>query len=323
MKYTTFGKTGIEISRITFGCWEMGGTQWEFTDDDNNISVINKALDMGITTFDTAEGYGNGHSEEVLGKALEGKRKDLVIATKVAPSHLRAADIRQSVTDSLKRLRTDYIDLYYIHWPNPEIPIEETMGEMDKLKKEGLIRAIGASNFRVELLEKASAISRIDAIQPEYSLLHRGIESEILPWCIKNSVSVMSYSSIAKGILAGVFHINGVQLKEDDFRAPRRLFTPDHFEKETPIVNLVKEIADAKGATMSQIAIGWLLGKEGMTSTIVGTQKEKHLQDNLGAIDVTLTADEEARLDKVSADVLMSIDGSLGEIAQVGGAPRK
>ena len=323
MKYVPMGKTGIDVSRITFGCWEMGGAQWEFTDDDNNIQVINKALEMGVTTFDTAEGYGNGHSEEVLGKALEGKRKDLVIATKVAPSHLRAADIRESVTNSLKRLRTDYIDLYYIHWPNPEIPIEETMGEMDKLKKEGLIRAIGASNFRVELLEKASAISRIDAIQPEYSLLHRGIEPEILPWCLKNSVSIMSYSSIAKGILAGVFHINGVQLKDDDFRAPRRLFSKEHFEFEKPIVNLVKEIADAKGVSMSQIAIAWLLGKEGMTSTIVGTQKEKHLLDNLAAIDVTLTADEEVRLDKVSAEVLMNIDGSLGEIAQIMGSARK
>ena len=317
MKYTKFGKTGIDISTITFGCWEMGGAQWEFTDDDNNIKAVNKAIELGITSFDTAEAYGNGHSEEVLGKALGSKRKDIFLATKVPNRKLRPDDLKEALEGSLKRLQTDYLDLYYIHWPSFEIPLEDTMGELVRMREKGLIRAIGVSNFGVGLLNKAMELGGIDAIQPEYSLLHRGIEAEVLPWCIKNNVAVMSYSSIAKGILAGVFHILGRGLSEDDFRAPRRLFTKEDMEKEVPIVNLVKKIADDRGVSMSQVAIAWLLQKEGMTSAIVGTQNEKHLLDNVKAVDLTLTDAEEAELDRVSEEVLMQIDGSLGTVAEV------
>ena len=316
MKYTKLGRTGIEISTITFGCWEMGGAMWEFTDDNNNINAVHKAMELGITSFDTAEGYGNGHSEEVLGKALAGKRKDVFLATKVQNRKLRPDNLREALADSLKRLQTDYLDLYYIHWPSFEIPLEDTIGELVRMKEKGLIRAIGVSNFRADRLCRAMELGGIDAIQTEYSLLHRGVEAEALPWCIKNNVAVMSYSSIAKGILAGVFHIIGRELSEDDFRAPRRLFTKEDMEKEIPIVNLVKKIADARGVSMSQVAIAWLLQKEGMTSAIVGTQNEKHLLDNVKASDLTLTAAEEAELDRVSEEVLMQIDGSLGMIAE-------
>jgi len=320
MQYAPLGKTDMKVSKITFGCWEMGGTMWEFTDDDNNIKAVRKALELGINSFDTAEGYGNdGHSETILGKSLGAQRKDVVLATKVSPRHLRPQDLRNAAINSLKRLGTDYIDLYYIHWPNPEIPIEDTMSEMQKLKQEGLIRAIGASNFTLPLLKKASAICRIEAIQPEYSLLHRGIEPEILPWCIENDVAIMSYSSIAKGILTGMFHLGGVKLNDEDFRNPRRLFRDDHLEKELPLIHAMKAMADAKGIQMSQLAIAWLLHKKGMTSAIVGTQKEKNLLMNIGAVDVALTTKEIAELDKISTEVLFSIDGSLGAIAQVPG----
>jgi aryl-alcohol dehydrogenase-like predicted oxidoreductase len=316
MKFAKLGKSDVQVSAITFGCWEMGGAQWEFTNDQNNITAVHKALDLGITSFDTAEGYGNGHSEEILGVALEGSRKDIFLATKVAPNHLAPADVRAAAVDSLKRLKTDYIDLYYMHWPNFSVPIEDTMGELVKLQKEGLIRFIGASNFKVDLLTQASAVGRIDAIQPEYSLLHRGIEAEILPWCLENEVSVLSYSSIAKGILTGIFHFGGVKIKDDDFRSNRRLFSADHFEKEKPLLDVVKQIADAKEVSLSQVAIAWLLAKEGMTSAIVGTQNEKHLIDNVDSAEVSLSADEVAKLDEVSMDVLFSIDGNLGEIQQ-------
>jgi aryl-alcohol dehydrogenase-like predicted oxidoreductase len=309
MDYRTFGRTSAKISRITFGCWEMGGAQWEHTSDDINTKLVYKALDLGINSFDTAEGYGDGHSEEVLGKALAGKRKDLFIATKVSPKHLHARDIRSSITTSFKRLRTDYVDLYYIHWPNVEIPLEETMGELVKLQKEGLIRSIGVSNFSSAQLTGALQYGRIEALQNEYSLLHRGIEAELVPFCIKESISVMSYSSIAKGILTGAFHFGGAKLKADDFRASRRLFLPDHLEQEKELLDLMKEIAGRYKVPISRIAIAWLFHKKGLTSALVGTQNEAHLLENIEAAALNLSAQDLASLDTVSARVLAGIDG--------------
>jgi aryl-alcohol dehydrogenase-like predicted oxidoreductase len=308
LEYTTLGKTTSKVSRITFGCWEMGGAQWEHTSDEINTNAIHKALENGVTSFDTAEGYGGGHSEEVLGKALEGRRSECFLATKVSKTNLRAADLRKSLTASLKRLRTDYADLYYIHWPNSEIPLEETMAELVKLQQEGLIRHIGASNFSKPLIEEALKIGRIEAIQPEYSLLQRDIEAEVLPFCRDQSISVMSYSSIAKGILTGAFHFGGVKLKETDFRSPRRLFLPEHLEKEKELLDVMKEIADRGHVVISQVAISWLLRQEGLTSAIVGTQSEKHLMENIESFKCSLSPQDIARLSDVSARVLKKID---------------
>ena len=307
MNYTKLGQTGIEVSRITFGCWELGGGMWEKAADEVNIKAIQTAFENGVTSFDTAEAYGNGHSEQITGLALQGKRRECVIATKVRKDNLKAADLRRAVEKSLSRLQTDYLDLYYIHWPNPEIPLAETITEMDKMRTEGIIRAIGVSNFSLAQLEEASNYARIDAIQPEYSLLQRDIETEILPYCRKNSIAVMSYSSIAKGILTGAFHLGKAQLKEDDFRRTRRLFLPEHLEKETELIMLLKEIADSQKATLSQIAISWLLRQEGLTSAIVGTQSEKHLLENIQASNIRLTPAELSQLDQVSRKVLASL----------------
>ncbi|MCL2094072.1 MAG: aldo/keto reductase [Treponema sp.] len=310
MEYARFGKTDWEISLISHGCWEMGGTQWEHTSDEINIKAVHKALDEGINSFDTAEGYGDGHSEEVLGKALEGKRKDLFVATKVARKNLSPADLRNSLTGSLKRLRTDYIDLYYIHWPNPEIPLEETMEELVKVQKEGLIKHIGVSNFDVPLLEKAMKIGRIEALQNEYSLLHRSIEAEILPYCIQNSISLMSYSSVAKGILTGIFHFGGVKIKEDDFRASRRLFLPAHLAAEEELLNAMKKIADTLKLSCGQLALAWLFSKKGLCSALVGTQNEKHFMENIEAVGKKIGPEDLAELDRISAKVIDAIDAN-------------
>jgi aryl-alcohol dehydrogenase-like predicted oxidoreductase len=307
MEYVNLGGTDSKISRISFGCWEMGGAQWEFTSDEVNIKVIHAALDHGITSFDTAEGYGDGHSEEVLGKALQGRRQNCFVATKVSPNNLRAADVRKSVTASLKRLCTDYVDLYYIHWPNVDIPLEETMSEMLKLQKEGLIRFIGVSNFSAPLLEEALKTGRVEAIQPEYSLLQRNIEDDILPLCRKMSISVMSYSSIAKGILTGIFHFGGVKLKETDFRAARRLFLPEHLKKEKELLDLMKTIAARLNITISQLALSWIFHQEGLGSAIVGTQSEKHLLENINALGVTIPPRDLADLNTVSSKVIEAI----------------
>jgi aryl-alcohol dehydrogenase-like predicted oxidoreductase len=315
MEYLNLGKTDSKVSKISFGCWEMGGSQWELTSDEINTKAIHKALDEGITSFDTAEAYGDGHSEEVLGKAIEGKRHGLFLATKVAKKNNGPKDLRASLTRSLKLLRTDYVDLYYIHWPNPEIPLEETMGEMLKAQQEGLIKHIGVSNFDVALLKAAMKIGRVEAVQNEYSLLHRGIEKELLPVCLENSISIMSYSSIAKGILTGAFHFGGVKLKETDFRVSRRLFLPEHLKAETELLEAMKKIADSKQTpfqvTCGQIALAWLFAQKGLCSALVGTQSEKHFLENSKAIGVSLSVDELSILDKVSLKVIAEIDGNV------------
>ncbi|TVY10893.1 aldo/keto reductase [Paenibacillus cremeus] len=308
MKYNTLGRSGLQISAVTFGCWELGGGPWEFTSDDNNIGTLQAALSEGITTFDTAEGYGSGHSEEIVGQALAGRRSDCVIATKVSRANLAPADVRQSAENSLKRLKTDYIDIYYIHWPSYEIPVSETLGEFNRLKEEGKIRAIGASNFSLEQLKEASQYAQIDVIQPEYSLLHREIEKELVPYCLENQIGIMSYSSIAKGILTGAYHFGGKKLAEDDFRKTRRLFLPEHLEAETQLIDLMRKIAEQKDCTMTQLAIAWLLHRDAMTSAIVGTQSPTHLKENADAAKVSLTPAEVSELTQVSDAVLAVID---------------
>ncbi|PZE22367.1 aldo/keto reductase [Paenibacillus xerothermodurans] len=308
MKTKLVGQTGMQVSTITFGCWELGGGPWELTSDENNMKVIESAFEMGITTFDTAEGYGSGHSEEVVGAALEGKRKDVIISTKVSRAHLAPDDVRRSAEASLKRLRTDYLDIYYIHWPSFDIPVGETLGEFNKLKEEGLIRAIGVSNFSLAQLKEAANFAQIDIIQPEYSLLHRAIEEDVLPHCERENIAIMSYSSIAKGILTGAFHVGGKQLDENDFRSTRRLFLPEHLKLEEELILLMKEIADTRNKTIAQIAISWLLHQNALTTAIIGSQSIKHMKENVEAVDIQFSSEELNALDTVSRKVIAAID---------------
>lgn len=309
MKYCKLGKTDICISGITHGCMELGGGRWKTLDKESNINLLKTALENGITTFDTAEGYGAGASERIVGEALKDRRKDCVIATKVLPDNLRAAEVRKAAEESLRRLQTDYIDLLYIHWPNAAIPLSETLGEFIKLKEEGKIRAIGVSNFSLEQLKAASAITHIDALQPEYNLLQRRIEDGILPYCADNQISVLSYNSIAKGILSGVFHFNGVKLDSEDFRNEKPLFSPENLETEKPLLNYLKETADVHKATISQIAAAWVLARRGMSSAIIGTQNPRHFVENIHSMDISLTQAEIDTLDKISNEVIGKLTG--------------
>jgi aryl-alcohol dehydrogenase-like predicted oxidoreductase len=311
VKYNMIASLKRQVSKITFGCWELGGGAWEKESDEANLKVIEEALKLGINSFDTAEGYGNGHSEEVVGLALEKRRQDVVIASKVSPSHLRASDVRQSIENSLKRLRTEYLDIYYVHWPNADIPVHETMVEFRRLREEGLIRAVAVSNFSRAQLEEAEEVTKVDFIQNEYSLLHRSLEDEVIPYCIEHDIAIMTYSSIAKGILTGVYHLGDTprKLADDDFRKTRRLFLPHHLEKETELVHAVKEVAEAHNVMPSEIAISWLLHQTGVTSAIVGTQNAEHLKQNVRAVDIELTEAQIHRLDEVSRRTLTAIDG--------------
>lgn len=307
MDYTTL-KNGLKVSKISFGCWELGGGQWDKAPDDVNIAAIRAALDLGIQSFDTAEGYGQGHSEQVLAEALGSRRAEVVVASKVAPDHLRRDDLRRALEQSLTRLKTDYLDLYYIHWPNPEVPLAETMEALARAKDEGLIRAIGASNFSRAQLEEAGQIAPIDVIQPEYSLLTRDIETDVLPYCRRHEIAVFTYSSLAKGILTGSFHDGTATLAATDFRAPRRLFLPDHLEAARPLVEYLRTVARQKGVGAAEIALAWLLAEPGVASVIVGTQNVAHLQQNVRVFDITLSDAERRELSRRSSEALRRID---------------
>ena len=309
MKYCKLGKTDISISRVTHGCMELGGGRWKTLDKESNSALLKTALENGITTFDTAEGYGAGASELIVGEALKDRRKDCVIATKVLPDNLRAADVRKAAEGSLKRLQTDYIDLLYVHWPNAGIPISETLGEFIKLKEEGKIRAIGVSNFSLEQLKEAMEITHIDALQPEYNLLQRKIEDGLLSYCADNQISVLSYNSIAKGILSGVFHFNGVKLDAEDFRNETPLFFPENLETEKPLMNSLKAVAQVHNGTISQIAAAWVLAQRGMSSAIIGTQNPRHFVENIHSVDIELTQEEIDVLNKTSSEVIGKLIG--------------
>jgi myo-inositol catabolism protein IolS len=304
MKYTELGKSGIIISRVTHGCMELGGGRWKVMDKQHNIGLLKTAFEYGVTAFDTAEGYGAGASELIVGEALKDIRNHCVIATKVLPEHLHARDVRKAAEDSLRRLGTDYIDLLYIHWPNTSISLEETLGEFDRLKEEGKIRAIGVSNFSLELMTQAVHITRIDALQPEYNLLQRDIEAGVLNFCEENRISVLSYNSVAKGILTGAFHFYGAKLDEEDFRNLKPLFSEANRKTEQPLLDALKDIAKEHSATISQVAAAWVLAQKGMSSAIIGTQNYKHFTENIEAIDIILTEMELSRLSDISKSVI-------------------
>jgi len=304
MKYTFLGKTNIKISKITHGCMELGGGPWETLDKKHNIALLEQALDMGVTSFDTAEIYGNGNSERIVGEALKTKRNDCFIASKVARENLKYDDVIKACENSLKNLQTDYIDLLYVHWPSYEVPIEETMNAFNKLKSDGKIRAIGVSNFSLEQIKQAQKYAQIDALQPEYNMLERSIENGLLKHCNENQISVLSYNSIAKGILSGAFHLYGKALAEDDFRQQKLVFKPHNLKLEQPLLNLLSDIANTHEATVSQISIAWVIAQKGMSSAIVGTQNTKHFEENIKAVDIELSNDEIKQISQLSEEII-------------------
>ncbi|GHV47149.1 oxidoreductase [Spirochaetia bacterium] len=307
MDYINLGKTGIKVSRITHGCMELGGMShlyWEVKDEDMNIAVLKTAWENGITTFDTAESYGDGRSETIVGKALKEVRDRCIIASKVAKDHLLPDDIQKALENSLKCLGTSYLDLYYIHWPNDAIPLEKTVTKLMQLKEQGLIKAIGVSNFSLAQLKEAVKYGEISAYQPEYNLLSRSIEKEIMPFCRENSISVFSYNSLAKGILTGAFHLYGAKLEPRDFRNAKPHFQKANMDIQKKLIVLLEEIAKNHNATISQVATRWTLAQPGMSSTIIGTQNQKHFLENIRAFEVRLSPDEVKKISEVSATVI-------------------
>ena len=299
MKYQQLGNTEIQVSTIAMGCWTIGGgPTWGELDDTESIATIHAALDAGVNFFDTAEGYGEGRSESVLGQALEGRRDTAVIATKVSRGHLAKEDVQKACDSSLRRLKTDYIDLYQIHWPNPDIPLAETVEALEDLRVQGKIRAIGVSNFGVQDLSGLLELGRCEANQLPYNLLWRAIEYGIKQKCLENTVGILAYSALAQGLLTGKF------ASADDFpegRARTRYFSknrPDvrHGEEgcETELFETIetfRQLCRKLDKPMANVAIAWLLHQPGVTSVIAGARTTEQILQNIQAIELKLPAD--------------------------------
>jgi len=277
------------------------------TPEADGVRLLREAVDRGVTHFDTAEMYGIGRNETLVGKALADRRENLVIATKFGP--LRAADgtrlgvdgspenVRRASSGSLERLGMDHIDLYYLHRVDPDTPIEETVGAMARLVEEGKVRALGLSEASAETLRRAHAVHPITALQTEYSLFSREIEEEILPTCVELGVSLVAYSPLGRGLLTGSY-TEAWQPPDGDFRKvaqPR--FEGGNLAANVALVEVVKEVARRRGATPAQVALAWVLGRGEHVVAIPGTTESAHLDENLGALQVELTDEDLAALD--------------------------
>ena len=302
-------------SRIALGTWAIGGSMWGGPDDENAARTIDKALDLGINVIDTAPVYGFGHSEDVIGRALEGKRDRVILATKVGLNwqdgkvfrDSRPARIAQEVEDSLRRLRTDHIDLYQVHWPDPKTPIEETARALEKLVKAGKVRALGVSNFSPEQMDEFAQFAPLATIQPPYNLFERDIEKDVLPYAVKNNLAVLAYGPLCRGLLSGRMTADR-QFEGDDLRRTDPKFQQPRFGQYLKAVEDLKAIANKHNKSMLALAIRWVLDK-GPTIALWGARKPEQISGIDDAFGWKL---DEADLKAIDAILAQDITSPVG-----------
>lgn len=304
MKPRQLGNTDMQITPIGFGSWAIGGGDWQFAwgpqDDEQSIAAIHRALDLGINWIDTAAVYGLGHSEEIVGQALKNRSERPYVFTKCSrvwddngeiSSSLKAQSIRSECEASLRRLQTDVIDLYQIHWPNPEHDIEEGWEAMAKLQQEGKVRYTGVSNFDVSQMQRIMKIAPISSLQPPYSLVKRDVEQEILPFCQEHNIGVIVYSPMISGLLTGTMTRERIKkLPEDDWRKRDPEFQEPRLSRNLALVEKLGEIAYMHGRTSGEVAIAWTLANPAVTAAIVGARRPEQVDSNIGAAEFRLTS---------------------------------
>ncbi len=308
MPRRVLGKTGLSVSALGLGCMGMS----EFygsTDNAESVATIHRALDLGINFIDTADVYGRGHNEELVGRALRGRRDSVVLATKFG--NVRSSDGRwlgvngrpeyvvQSCDASLRRLGASYIDLYYQHRVDPAVPIEETVGAMAKLVREGKIRYIGLSEAGAKTLRRAAAVHPITALQSEYSLWTRDPETEILSTCRELGMGFVAYSPLGRGFLAGRFR-SQKDFEAGDYRPNSPRFQGENLERNLAIVKGIEELAAEKRCAAAQLALAWLLARGEDIVPIAGTKRRSYLEQNTGALEIKLTQTDLTRLDRIA-----------------------
>ncbi|OUL27778.1 aldo/keto reductase [Nostoc sp. RF31YmG] len=306
MKTKQLGNSELQITPIGFGAWAIGGGDWAFgwgaQDDQQSIAAINRALDFGVNWIDTAAIYGLGHSEEIVAKALKGRAERPYIFTKCSMiwnekgeigRSLKADSVRQEVEASLRRLNIETIDLYQIHWPNPDAELEEGWKTLSQLKDEGKVRYIGVSNFNVEQLKRAQEIAPITSLQPPYSLVKRDVEKDILPFCKENNIGVIVYSPMQSGLLTGAMtHERVANLPDDDWRKNSSEFQEPRLSRNLKLVEMLQHIGQQHGRSPGEVAIAWTLNNPAVTAAIVGGRNSKQVEGIIGASEFRLNEQE-------------------------------
>ncbi len=319
MEYRELGKSDLKVPVVSFGAWAIGGWMWGGTDDAAAIRAIHRAIDEGMTLIDTAPTYGMGHSERIVGEAIRGRRDDVLIATKCGirwdlegehdgmktvtnegkevtlVRNLTPESIFHEVDQSLQRLGIDQIDLYQCHWPDPKTPVSETMDALLEIQRQGKVRAIGVSNFTVEMMRDCLKKGYIASDQPKYNPLEREIEKDVLPFCAEQQIGVLAYSPIAQGLMTGKVTPDRT-FEEGDARADKPWFTVENRRRILAMLEKIKPIAQAHDATLAQVATRWVIDQSGVTTAIVGARNEEQVAENSKAGSIKLSAEELAAI---------------------------
>ncbi|MDW7693195.1 aldo/keto reductase [Flammeovirgaceae bacterium SG7u.111] len=330
MEYRKLGNTDVEITPIAFGAWAIGGWMWGGTDAKAAIDAIHCSLDMGITTIDTAPVYGFGLSEELVGEALEGRRDKVQVLTKFG---LRWDDTKgdyyfdtksndgktlqvykyagkegiiKECEESLRRLKTDFIDLYQIHWPDKTTPISESMEAIDILLKQGKIRAGGVCNYSTDQMKEAEETVEITSNQVPYSMVFRGIEEDVVPLCLEKKKSILAYSPLQRGLLTGKITPD-YQFGEGDHRPNTPFFKTENLKKTNDFLNKIRPIADDKGVSLTQLVIKWTIEQPGITCALVGARNTEQVKHNVKGATISLSTEEISLINKYLEELKLEV----------------
>ncbi|MCP4626015.1 MAG: aldo/keto reductase [bacterium] len=302
MQFCNLGKSELKISTIIMGTFQAGRQKWTGIDDAQSTGAIRAAFDAGINTFDSAEAYGKGHAEHILGAALSGVRNNVVLATKVSPNRLGYDQVFNACHGSLKRLGTDYIDLYQIHWPSGSfggkvVPIAETMAAMIRLKEQGKIRAIGVSNFSQRQVQEAGEFGPVDSVQPAFSLFWRHAADDAMAYCNDHGISILAYSPMAQGFLTGKFGPDHEFMK-GDHRSKNKLFKPENYLRIQKALARLRPIAKELAVSLAELALAWVSSHPG-TCAIAGARNADQATLNARAAGISLSAGTLAQMDEI------------------------
>jgi aryl-alcohol dehydrogenase-like predicted oxidoreductase len=298
------GTSGYQVSPVALGCWPIAGVTTLDTNEADSLATVSRALDLGINHLDTAYVYGpEGESERLVGRAIAGRRDEVVLATKSGihfegtkmVNDARPETLRRECEESLRRLGTDRVELYYLHALDPDTPVEESAGAIRDLMAEGKVKAAGASNLRLDELERFHAVCPVAAVQLPYNMLQRGIEQESIPWCEANQVAVMVYWPLMKGLLAGKLKRDHV-FDEADSRRKYPLFQGEEWERNQDFVDRLREIAAGLGATVAQLTVAWTIAQQGITAALCGAKRPRQIAETAAAMQLELTPETSAAL---------------------------